>query len=140
MINNQCVMCYSYSLWRSMTNIQEELLPGMNEHDLQLIWLFCCWGIITRLLIVSCLYLCAANQLSILSMYLDGEECYKGILPVVCCAGYKVMHMSDLLGKVQKYSTMKMWTFFFENSLFLMYLIDNQYQSGFGIGIVFSLS
>ena len=23
-----------YSLWRSMTNIQEELLPGMNEHDL----------------------------------------------------------------------------------------------------------
>lgn len=49
---------------------------------------------------VSCLYLCAANQLSILSMYLDGEECYKGILPVVCCAGYKVMHMSDLLGKV----------------------------------------
>ena len=29
-------MCYSYSysLWRSMTNIQEELLPGMNEHDL----------------------------------------------------------------------------------------------------------
>jgi len=35
---------------------------------------------------------------------------------------------------------MKMWTFFFENSLFLMYLIDNQYQSGFGIGIVFSLS
>ena len=57
-------------------------------------------GDITRLLIVSCLYLCAANQLSILSMYLDGEECYKGILPVVCCAGYKVMHMSDLLGKV----------------------------------------
>lgn len=50
-------------------------------------------GDITKLLIVSCLYLCAANQLSILSMYLDGEECYKGILPVVCCAGYKVMHI-----------------------------------------------
>lgn len=32
-------------------------------------------------------------------MYLDEEECYKVILPVVCCAGYKVMHMSDLLGK-----------------------------------------
>ena len=39
-----------------------------------------------------------------------------------------------------EFNTMKMWTFFFENSLFLMYLIDNQYQSGFGIGIVFSLS
>ena len=23
-----------YSLWKCMTNIQEELLPGMNEHDL----------------------------------------------------------------------------------------------------------
>ena len=57
-------------------------------------------GNITKLLIVSCLYLCAANQLSILSMYLDGEECYKVILPVVYCAGYKVMYMSGLLGKV----------------------------------------
>ena len=57
-------------------------------------------GNITKLLIVSCLYLCAANQLSILSMYLDGEECYKVILPVVYCAGYKVMYMSGLVGKV----------------------------------------
>ena len=40
------------------------------------------------------------NQLSILLMYLDEEECYKVILPVVCCAGYKVMYMSGLLGKV----------------------------------------
>ena len=40
------------------------------------------------------------NQLSILLMYLDEEECYKVILPVVYCAGYKVMYMSGLLGKV----------------------------------------
>ncbi len=33
-------------------------------------------------------------------MYLDEEECYKVILPVVYCAGYKVMYMSGLLGKV----------------------------------------
>lgn len=33
---------------------------------------------------------------------------------------------------------MKMWIFFFENSLFLMYLIDNQSLSCFGIGFVFS--
>ena len=73
-------------------------------------------------------------------MYLDEEECYKVILPVVCCAGYKVMYMSGSLGKVKKYSTMKMWIFFLENSLFLMYLIDNQSLSCFGIGFVFSLS
>ena len=30
-----------------------------------------------------------------------------------------------------------MWIFFFENSLFLMYLIDNQSLSCFGIGFVF---
>lgn len=49
------------------------------------------------LVVCTCVQL---NQLSILLMYLDEEECYKVILPVVYCAGYKVMYMSGLLGKV----------------------------------------